>query len=384
MNSLVLPKPAQGEAKDARMSFKHYHVVQGHIQYSGFFYIGTNGDNIAKLVNIHKNGVSRHNQEHAMSELLRLMEKEGPVLPEFIIYQAGPDMRRMIAFSSFLQSHAALRCIPFIVDASGLCSGEITLLKNAVRPDEIVILAEMSDAELQSKVKFLRRMKVRVAAAARPEIEEHQPVNMNLGLMSKRAFDILVATVAILIFCPLMLLIAIAIRLESRGPILYIAKRAGRGYRVFNFYKFRTMVQDADKKLTELAHLNQYGATTGPVFFKVSNDPRITRLGSFLRNTSLDELPQLFNVLLGDMSLVGNRPLPLYEAESLTTDDYAARFMAPAGITGLWQIKKRGSKDMSIEERISIDIDYAHNCSFSTDLWIIAKTPTALLQKDNV
>ncbi len=145
------------------------------------------------------------------------------------------------------------------------------------------------------------------------------------------------------------------------------------------------MIKGADKQIDELTHLNQYSAATiGPVFFKISNDPRITRIGGFLRNTSLDELPQLFNVLLGDMSLVGNRPLPLYEAETLTTNDYAARFMAPAGITGLWQIKKRGNKDMSAEERIHIDIAYAKKCNFATDLWIIANTPSALLQKENV
>jgi lipopolysaccharide/colanic/teichoic acid biosynthesis glycosyltransferase len=218
-----------------------------------------------------------------------------------------------------------------------------------------------------------------------PQIEEFSPLNIDLGLMCKRSFDILVAGTALLLLSPLMLLIALAVVIESRGPIFYIAKRAGRGYRIFDFYKFRTMIPNADKKLSELAHLNQYGTEgAGPVFFKVSNDPRITKVGSFLRNTSLDELPQLLNVLKGDMSLVGNRPLPLYEAKTLTTDDYAARFMAPAGITGLWQIKKRGTKEMSVEERISIDIDYANNCSFSTDLWIMAKTPTALLQKENV
>ena len=181
------------------------------------------------------------------------------------------------------------------------------------------------------------------------------------------------------------MLIAIAIRIESRGSIFYIAKRAGRGYRIFNFYKFRTMQQGADKRVSELHHLNLYsGESKGPVFFKVNNDPRITKVGGFLRNTSMDELPQLFNVLLGDMSLVGNRPLPLYEAETLTTDDYAARFLAPAGITGLWQVKKRGNKDMSVEERINLDIDYASKCNFTTDLWIIANTPNALFQKENV
>jgi lipopolysaccharide/colanic/teichoic acid biosynthesis glycosyltransferase len=131
--------------------------------------------------------------------------------------------------------------------------------------------------------------------------------------------------------------------------------------------------------------MNQYAADArGPMFFKINNDPRITRIGKLLRNTSLDELPQLINVFMGNMSLVGNRPLPLYEAQALTTDDYAERFMAPAGITGLWQVKKRGNKAMSSEERINIDIAYAAKFNFATDLWIIANTPSALLQKANV
>ena len=146
------------------------------------------------------------------------------------------------------------------------------------------------------------------------------------------------------------------------------------------------MVVEADHKLSHLMDKNQYGSSrkSNPVFFKISNDPRITHFGKFLRNTSLDELPQLFNVLKADMSLVGNRPLPLYEAKVLTTDRHAERFNAPAGITGLWQISKRGQKEMSAEERIALDIDYARHNSFVQDLQIMLKTPKALIQKDNV
>jgi lipopolysaccharide/colanic/teichoic acid biosynthesis glycosyltransferase len=137
--------------------------------------------------------------------------------------------------------------------------------------------------------------------------------------------------------------------------------------------------------MKDISHLNQYNASTaGPQFFKIENDPRITKVGAFLRKTSLDELPQFVNVLLGDMSLVGNRPLPLYEAATLTTDMWAERFMAPAGITGLWQITKRGNKDMSVEERIKLDIEYVNEASFAKDLRIMMLTPTALIQKTNV
>jgi lipopolysaccharide/colanic/teichoic acid biosynthesis glycosyltransferase len=137
--------------------------------------------------------------------------------------------------------------------------------------------------------------------------------------------------------------------------------------------------------LKNLAHLNQYAENSDKgVFFKLKNDPRVTRLGSFLRRTSLDEIPQLYNVLIGDMSLVGNRPLPLYEAKQLTNDKIAWRFLAPAGITGLWQITKRGKENMSPEERIALDTEYAMKNSFWLDVKIMFSTIPALFQKEKV
>uniref|UniRef100_UPI0025830BF8 sugar transferase n=1 Tax=Parabacteroides goldsteinii TaxID=328812 RepID=UPI0025830BF8 len=120
-------------------------------------------------------------------------------------------------------------------------------------------------------------------------------------------------------------------------------------------------------------------------FFKLENDPRITRVGHFIRKYSIDELPQLFNILKGDMSVVGNRPLPLYEAELLTSDEYVQRFMGPAGLTGLWQVEKRGGAGkMSAEERKQLDIKYAKEFSFRMDMRIIIKTFTAFIQKEDV
>jgi lipopolysaccharide/colanic/teichoic acid biosynthesis glycosyltransferase len=201
----------------------------------------------------------------------------------------------------------------------------------------------------------------------------------------KRAFDILISATALIILMPICVLIALIIKLESKGPIFYISKRAGTGYRIFNFYKFRTMRQGADSELAKLAHLNQYSENSNDgVFFKIKDDPRITKFGHFLRNTSLDEIPQLMNVLVGDMSLVGNRPLPLYEAEKLTKDQIAWRFLAPAGITGLWQITKRGKDNMSPDERIALDMEYAMKNSFWLDMKILFSTFPALLQKEKV
>ena len=209
---------------------------------------------------------------------------------------------------------------------------------------------------------------------------------------SKRLFDIVLASGILLALSPVMLLIAVIIKLESKGSVFYVSKRAGMGYKVFNFLKFRSMSNGADKELSKLLHLNQYGSGvevkdnngSNPVFFKIKDDPRITRFGKFLRDTSLDELPQLINVLKGDMSIVGNRPLPLYEAQQLTKDQAALRFMAPAGITGLWQVTKRGKAEMSEEERIALDVSYAKNNSFGKDLNLFFRTFKALTQEERV
>ena len=252
-------------------------------------------------------------------------------------------------------------------------------------PDEIIFLEDYNEKNLLAKGQFLKKVKSQVNKLDANHKMQMPSEAYTFQNIIKRAFDIFVSSIALLLVSPVFILIAIALKLESRGPIFYISKRAGRGYKIFNFYKFRTMFVGADQKIADFSHLNQYNAdlAAGPVFFKIDNDPRITKVGAFLRNNSLDELPQLLNVLLGDMSLVGNRPLPLYEAVTLTTDEWATRFMAPAGITGLWQIKKRGKSEMSVEERLSLDIDYANNCNFVYDLWIMANTPFALMQKVN-
>lgn len=247
------------------------------------------------------------------------------------------------------------------------------------------IFTENIDAEkLNDWIDFLKVLKV-------GKTDETQKTR-NLATVkipfAKRAFDILVSGSALLILSPLMLVIAIIIKLESKGDVFYNAKRAGTGYKIFDFYKFRSMRQGADAEVKKMQHMNEYSANSESeaksVFFKVKDDPRITKFGHFLRNTSLDELPQLINVLKGDMSLVGNRPLPLYEAQQLTKDEWAMRFMAPAGITGLWQVTKRGKGDLSEEERIQLDIDYAKNSSFWYDIGLIFKTFPALLQEEKV
>lgn len=240
----------------------------------------------------------------------------------------------------------------------------------------------------------------------------------------KRLFDIIASGSALIILSPLLILTAVAIRIESKGPIIYTSKRVGTNYRIFGFLKFRSMYTDADKRLDEFKKNNQYQDTTSLTeniyyrdpeksektvlvgddfrlteeeylirrkklkannFVKIQNDPRVTRVGRIIRKYSIDELPQLVNILKGDMSVVGNRPLPLYEAELLTTDEYIERYMAPSGLTGLWQVEKRGTEGiLSAEERKQLDIQYAQKFSFWFDMKIIFRTFTAFIQKENV
>jgi lipopolysaccharide/colanic/teichoic acid biosynthesis glycosyltransferase len=357
------------------------------IVHSGFFYIGRNPANIEKLVKLFKRGYASDSLDNARAELKRSVEQERNTLPEVIFCESSFDFPEVKNFVQFLNSNPLFSSIPFIIDSSDLSEADMSLYKKHMLADDIMLIEESEQGSLLGKVRFLNKVKSKAVEinAGHKEDEAMVVSSVNLHGILKRSFDILVSLTALFLLSPLFILIALAIRIESKGSTFYISKRAGRGYRIFDFFKFRTMFAGAESRVQELSHLNQYteDLKKEPTFFKFNNDPRVTKVGEFLRNTSLDELPQLLNVLLGDMSLVGNRPLPLYEAATLTTDQCAQRFLAPAGMTGLWQIKKRGREDMSVEERISLDIDYANKSNFMYDLWIMANTPSAIIQKSS-
>lgn len=241
----------------------------------------------------------------------------------------------------------------------------------------------------------------------------------------KRIFDIIISLLALILLSPFFILIIVLIKLESKGPVLYKSKRVGSNFYVFNFLKFRSMYIDAEERLSSYLSMNQYTKEQkekeledsitesdlinddivlvsddyeiseheylnkkkekkDTTFFKIAHDPRVTKIGRFMRKYSIDELPQLINILKGDMSIVGNRPLPLYEAELLTGDEYIERFIAPAGLTGLWQVERRGGEGkMSSEERKQLDVYYAQNYSIWLDCKIIFKTFFSFIQKED-
>ncbi len=307
--------------------------------------------------------------------------------PDVIFIDLDFDRHSLRSFQHFLNYKKISGRTVVIYNAARLNKDAVNFIKEHQLVDDVVKLSNCGESLIR-KIHFLKKVKSNVQRSLRFEVRRVAKTvkESKHGLFFKRLVDIIFASMALLILAPVFLVIAIAIKFDSPGPVIYSSLRAGRGFRIFKFYKFRTMIVDADKKIEEYAHLNQYHVSKEgePMFVKIANDPRITKLGHFLRNTSLDELPQFINVLLGDMSLVGNRPLPLYEASTLTTNEHVERFMAPAGITGLWQIEKRGKTEMSVEERISLDISYARRYSVFYDMWIVARTPAALLQKSNV
>ena len=273
----------------------------------------------------------------------------------------------------------------------------------------------------------LSQLAIKIKSALSNKLEETKS-EVNQSTKSnflKRAFDITFSLLALLALSPILLIVALLIKIDSKGPVFFTSKRVGSGYQIFDFFKFRSMKTGAEHLIDNMKGQNQYKAVSTSTedstcedceklgcacssilfidgkhvcensyfnnkknanssFMKFKDDPRVTKLGAFLRKSSIDELPQLLNILKGDMSFVGNRPLPLYEAEQLTSDEWSERFNAPAGLTGLWQVSKRGKADMSEEERKQLDNTYARTHSFFGDILLILRTFPALTQKESV
>jgi len=352
--------------------------------------------------------------------------------PDAILCDRSSAMGDGLNIHQQFRENPALKHVPFLLIATNCEAG---LLKIALKEgiDDLYLLPLPSTEDLLSRIDFLMEFKNADHLMAE---DSHRPAGYRIPL-SKRLFDIVVASSALIMLSPVLILVMIAIRMESKGKVYYTSKRIGR--KPFDFYKFRSMRTGAEEELKKLAkHKNQYIAhepseeidfkkpcpcskkenftycspvlhteeysicdtwytqqrtkaeKSKPHFIKIADDPRVTRVGKIIRNTSIDELPQLINVIKGDMSIVGNRPLPVYEAEKLTFDPMAKRFLAPAGLTGLWQVEKRGRKGvMSDEERKNLDNRYAelfldNKYSFFYDMKLIMRTIPVIIQKESV
>ncbi len=303
--------------------------------------------------------------------------------------QADPDIDyRVIGFVDSDSAHAAGEIRQRIV--TRLEDFDATLMRSPV--DEVVVALPMKShyAQIQHIVEFCESIGVAVTlpadafrssrSAFRPRPSPSMLVVTladtpdGAPLVVKRVVDVIGASLALVVFAPLMLLTALMVKLTSRGPVLFTQERYGYNRRIFRMYKFRTMVVDAESLQSSLEHLNE---ATGPLF-KIRRDPRLTLIGGCLRRTSIDELPQLFNVLRGEMSLVGPRPMAIRDVHLFPEATLMRRFSVRAGMTGLWQV--RGRSTLEYGDWAAYDLRYVEQWSLLGDFKILALTIPAVLR----
>lgn len=382
-------------------------------------YLGLNSEKYSHFVSVCDKSISFYSKERDIEVLTNKTSSDGPQL---IFFEKGDYIDDTRIMSKIMNGNSS---VYIILVSDNLSKDQFTkYLKSGVKD---IVPEPLTKERMFNIVQFVERYQKLLSLSK----NDDNQIRTDRIPVWKRIFDILFALSSIVVLSPIFIITGFIILIESPGPIIYISKRVGSNYCIFNFYKFRSMYKDSDKRLKDFLSRNQYSDvdfekynldddtvkipiyistdTDDKLFYsddnviseeefirekrskqknnfvKFENDPRITKIGRIIRRFSIDELPQLFNVIKGDMSIVGNRPLPLYEAEQLTTDNYIDRFIGPAGLTGLWQVEKRGDAGkLSPEERKQLDIYYSKNYGFWIDLKIIIRTLTAFIQKDNV
>lgn len=327
-----------------------------------FFYIGTQVRHISKLTGFFEFGYTTISPDQAIFTLKRFLKRTGEVtIPDVIIVEAGIGIQKLMELHRFISGYKILSDMPFIVEGTGLSRAAVAELKRHAFIDEILFMTEFAAAEVAQKVKFIKKVKqTYVHQPATCAVERSFPLFPDLRSFFKRVLDIAITSGLLLVLSPVMMLIALAIKLDSNGPVLHGSRRIGRGYKPFDLMKFRTTVPGDQADGAE----------------------QLTRIGWALQKTGLNDLPQLLNVLMGDLSLVGSRPLTPAEAAKLTTDYWSKRFLSPAGITGLWQFRKESAL---LPESVcqSTENGFADQPDLLYDLWAMANRSPAMIQERN-
>jgi exopolysaccharide biosynthesis polyprenyl glycosylphosphotransferase len=325
---------------------------------------------------------------YAWQRLMRL--KQGETGERIIMAGEQERMReivRTLSVAQRLEVRIVERVDLEVSDVSELVSaihrhsvGRVILAFSRLEMEKVqraIEACEVEGVEAWLSADFIRTSVARPtyeSLGGRPMLVFRATPDLSWALLVKGAIDRIGAFIGLVVLSPVFIAIAIAVRVSSPGPAIFRQRRAGIHGRPFTMWKFRTMQVDAEQRHAELRAQNEM---SGPVF-KVQNDPRITRIGRLLRKTSLDELPQLVNVLLGDMSLVGPRPLPLYEVESFQSASHRRRLSMKPGLTCLWQIRGRNNV-RNFEDWVKMDLEYIDNWSLLLDLKILLKTIPAVL-----
>lgn len=341
-------------------------------------------------------------REHPENYLKVVVVGTGPRAQRFVDdYQKGVDWKVHIVAMVELSATIEADCVPPCPDTDEL--DDIPILRgiDAIREllvsqviDEIVVclprskindietLVEQCDEQaiclrFMADLYDLPSNRMTLDAVGRIPLLTIEPVKQNhMNLLYKRMFDIVVSTAALIVLSPILLLVAGLIKLDSRGPVIFSQQRVGLNKRRFNMLKFRSMHTNAEAALAELEHLNE---AEGPIF-KMDNDPRVTRIGHWLRRSSIDELPQLFNVVMGQMSIIGPRPMSVRDVEGFSTTIQRRRFSVRPGLACLREVS--GRSKLSFEQWLEMDLEYIQTWSFSLDLKILLALIPAVIRGD--
>ena len=300
-----------------------------------------------------------------------------------------PDFNYQL--SGFIDSYPQPECSHLAEVLGGVDDLEAILMRQPI--DEVLIALPIASSysDIEKVVGICGRAGIQTQYSLdffnTTEVAKSQTIDENTGarvvemvhndhrMLLKNAFDRTMAAIGILLLSPLLLVVAMLVKFTSKGPVFFVQQRYGKGKRTFGMIKFRSMVVDAEARQAALEHLNEHSGPT----FKIKADPRITPMGAFLRKTSIDELPQLFNVLKGDMSLVGPRPLPTRDVERFSEPWLMRRFSVKPGITGLWQVSGR-AENADFDNTIKLDLRYIDRWSLILDIKILLRTFSAVFQ----
>jgi lipopolysaccharide/colanic/teichoic acid biosynthesis glycosyltransferase len=321
-------------------TFKYYSVSDNPLEAvrngeRSYLYIGLNETDFTSFKTDFKSGFSMENLEKGI-QFLNQREDDQKISVIFI--DLPFCYTSLHVFLSEKGKIRELANIPVILNIRNLTPEEISFVRKKKMADELVDF-KVEMASIQEKIEFLHLISLSIADNQSAIKIEHKPSAVYPDtFFLKRTLDIFLSILLVIAFSPLFVLIAVAIKLESRGPVFYNSYRAGRGFRIFKLYHFRTMKVGADRMLNSLVKLNKFNNFGhAPVFIAPESDPRVTKVGRFLSKSGLNKLPSLINVLDGNLSFVGKVPLHLYEAASLTNNESADRFVMNSGLSGMWK-----------------------------------------------
>lgn len=367
-------------------TFKYYSISDNPLKVvhnwdRSYLYIGNNESDFTAFKTDFKSGFSKENLEKGI-QFLNQCKGEQKVSVIFI--DLPFCYTSLHVFLSEKEKMMELANVPVILNIRNLTPEEISFVRRKKMADEMVDFKVEMDS-INERIEFLRLISISIAEnQSNIKIENKPSAVYPDRFFLKRTMDIFLSIFLIVVFSPLFVLIAFAIKLESRGPVFYNSYRAGRGFKIFKLYHFRTMKVGADRMLNSFLKLNKFNNFGhAPVFLSPENDPRITRVGHFLSKSGLNKLPSLINVLNGNLTLVGKDPLHLYEAASLKNNDSADRFIMASGLSGMWKFPRFKSDTSANKENSKTVLAEGKTSNAFTEFLSKISTPLSSMQSYN-